>query len=289
MADAWRLLVTAPLGGPPNMAIDEALLRTAAGPAPWPTVRFYAWDRPTVSLGYAQSLDAAVDRAYCAAAGIPLVRRATGGSALLHEPPAREVTYSVTAGAGAFPGADDVLETYRVVGRGLAAGFARLGAAVEVVDVARARRGAAAPAFCFARTGAYEIAAAGKKLVGSAQRRRAGAFLQHGAVLLSVDRARLEAVFPGTRAGTADLTTLETLLGRSPGFDEVVAALAAGLASALGAPLSRAGLTEGEARLADRLVIDKYGTAAWTERGELDEPGAVPARGGGEECRGARR
>lgn len=288
MTGAWRLLVTAPLDGPTNMAIDEVLLRTAGRSARWPTVRFYAWDRPTVSLGYAQPLDAAVDRAYCAAAGIPLVRRPTGGSALLHEPPAREVTYSVVAGAETFPGADDVLETYRVIGRGLAAGFARLGVAAEVVDVARARRAAAAPAFCFARTGAYEIAAAGGKLVGSAQRRRAGAFLQHGTVLLGVDRARLGAVFPGARVGEPDLTTLATLLGRPPGFDEVVAALAAGLAPALGATLSPGGLSEEEARLADRLATDKYATAAWTERGELDEPVAVPAREGGEGCRGGR-
>jgi len=284
MTGAWRLIVTEALDGPMNMAIDEALLRTARGPAACPTVRFYAWDRPTVSLGYAQSLDAVVDRAYCAGAGIGLVRRPTGGSALLHEPPAREVTYSVAASAEAFPGADDVLETYRVIGRGLAAGFARLGVAVEVVDVARTRRNPAAPAFCFARTGAYEIAAAGKKLVGSAQRRRAGAFLQHGAVLLGVDWAQLRAVFPGVPAAAA-LTTLTTLLGRTPGFDEVVTALAAGLAPALGGTLSPGELTDGEARLADRLVTDKYATAAWTERGEIEEPVAVPAREGGEGCR----
>jgi lipoate-protein ligase A len=288
MTGPWRLLVTAPLDGPTNLAIDETLLRTAGRSPGRPTVRFYAWDRPTVSVGYGQPLDGAVDRAYCAAAGIPLVRRPTGGSALLHEPPRREVTYSVAAGAEAFPGADDVLDTYRVIGRGLAAGFARLGVAVDVVDVARVRRARAVPAFCFARTGAYEIAAGGRKLVGSAQRRRSGAFLQHGAVLLGVDRARLSAVFPEARVGDPGLTTLAALLGRPPGFDEVVAALTEGLAGALGARLSPGGLAEDEIRLAHRLVADKYGTAAWTERGEFDEARAVTARTGGEECRSDR-
>src|SRR5262245_42059911 len=197
MSPAWRLLVTAPLHGPANMALDEALLRSrirASGP---PTVRFYGWRPATVSLGYAQAIDGIVDRARCQALGIGLVRRPTGGSALLHEPPEREVTYSVAARAGSCPGRDDVLESYRVLGVGLAGGLARLGVEARLAPLVRGRRDpAGAPAFCFRRAGAYEIAVGERKLVGSAQRRQRGAFLQHGAVLLGADPVRIRAVFP---------------------------------------------------------------------------------------------
>jgi lipoyl(octanoyl) transferase len=195
MGLTWRLLVTEPLDGATNMALDEALLRGRVRGASGPTVRFYGWRPAAVSLGYAQPLDETVDRARCQALGIGLVRRPTGGSAILHEPPDREVTYAVVAREGDFPGADDVLETYRVIGQGLAAGLARLGVAAELVPLVRARPGPT-PAFCFGRTGAYEIAVGGRKLAGSAQRRQRGCFLQHGSVLQDADAARIRAVFP---------------------------------------------------------------------------------------------
>jgi lipoate-protein ligase A len=266
----FRLLVTAPLDGATNMAIDEALLRARiAGSGP-PTVRLYAWAPPAVSLGYGQPLDGAVDLAACARLGIGLVRRPTGGSAILHEGPAAELTYSVVARAGDFAGAEDLLETYRVLGGGLAAGLRRLGVEAEVVPLARERRGPSPP-FCFTRTGAYEIAVGGRKLLGSAQRRQGGGFLQHGALLLDADPGRLSAVFPGVADLLAGITTVAAVLGRRPGFDEVAEALAAGLASVLG-PLRPGGLSPAEAARAERLVAEKYGTEAWTREGRLPAP-----------------
>ncbi|HEY7142098.1 MAG TPA: lipoate--protein ligase family protein [Methylomirabilota bacterium] len=276
----WRLLVTEPLDGPTNMAVDEALLRSRIRAAGAPTVRFYGWRPATVSLGYAQPLDDTVDRAGCERLGIGLVRRPTGGSAILHEPPEREVTYSVTAGQGDFPGAGDVLETYRVLGQGLAAGLGRLGVAADLVPLVRGRRDPS-PAFCFHRAGTYEIAVGGRKLVGSAQRRQRGSFLQHGTVLLDADSARIRAVFPREPGPAAGMTTLAETLGGSPGFDAVVAALAAGLAEALGAPLAPAGLSPDEVALVEALVAGKYGTEAWTALGRLPEDvGAAGAPAG---------
>src|SRR5262245_48089355 len=234
MGVTWRLLVTEPLDGEETMAVDEALLRARILTSSGPTVRFYGWRPATVSLGYGQPLDETVDRARCASLGIGLVRRPTGGSAILHEPPEHEVTYSVVAREGDFPGADDVLETYRVVGQGLAAGLGRLGVSAEMAPLVRERHaGVGTPAFCFGRAGAYEITVDGRKLVGSAQRRQRGAFLQHGSVLLDADCARIRAVFPRETDPTAPMTTLAAVLGRSPRFDAVVEALAAGLAEAL--------------------------------------------------------
>jgi lipoate-protein ligase A len=264
---SFRLLVTEPLDGASNMAIDEALLRARlTGESP-PTIRFFGWAPPAVSLGYGQALDGAIDLAACLRLGIGLVRRPTGGSALLHETPDAELTYSVVARGGDFPGADDLLETYRVIGTGLAAGLRRLGAAAEVVPLVRQRRGPT-PTFCFARTGSYEIAAGGKKLVGSAQRRQGGGLLQHGSLLLTADPARLRAVFPYVEHPLAGVATLGAVLGRSAGFDEVAAALAAGMAEVLGSLLP-GDLMSAETALVDRLVAEKYGTTEWTHHGRV--------------------
>jgi len=265
MARDWRLVVTEPLDGATNMAMDEAILLGRIRGAGPPTVRFYGWTPATVSLGYGQALDG-VDLDACRRLGLGLVRRPTGGSAILHEPPAREVTYSVVAGSDDFPGADDVLETYRIVGEGLRAGLRRLGVEAEVVPLARARRAGAAPAFCFARAGAYELAAGGRKLVGSAQRRQGGAFLQHGSVLLDADPDRLRAVFPRSDP-LAQITTLAALLGRTPGFDRVRAALSAGLEEAVGRGLVPGGLSDPETADVGRLVAGKYARAEWTRTG----------------------
>jgi lipoyl(octanoyl) transferase len=276
MGPTWRLLVTEPLDGATNMALDEALLRGRVRGSSEPTVRFYGWQPATVSLGYAQALDDTVDRARCAALGVGLVRRPTGGSAILHEPPEREVTYSVVARDGDFPGADDVLETYRVLGQGLAAGLGRLGVAAELAPLVRGRSDRT-PAFCFGRAGAYEIAVDGRKLVGSAQRRQRGCFLQHGSVLLGADLARIRAVFPREADPMAGMTTLAEALGSAATFDAVVEALAAGFGDALGIRLAPAGLAPEESALVDTLVAQKYGTDAWTMLGRLPEEAGAPA------------
>ena len=286
MTSPFRLLVTEPLDGALNMALDETLLEgRLAGTAP-PTLRFFAWAPATVSLGYGQPLDHRIDVAAAAALGIGLVRRPTGGSAILHEGPDLELTYSVTARAGDFEGADDLLETYRFIGGALAAGLQRLSAPVEMVPV-QPSDPAAMPTFCFARTGSYELEVDGLKVVGSAQRRQGTGFLQHGAVMLGAAPDRLRAVFPSERDPLAGMTTLEAVLGRRPGFDETMSALAEGFRTAHSLDLTPGGLDAAEVERAEALVREKYGTERWTRAGRsisaqvVSIPGLTPdtARG----------
>lgn len=266
MSSPFRLLVTAPLDGAANMALDEALLLSRlAGEGP-PTLRFFSWDPPTLSLGYGQPLDGRVDLAAAAQLGLGVVRRPTGGSAILHEGPDLELTYSVTAAAGDFEGADDLLATYQWIGRALEAGLNALGAPVAMVSV-QPSDPRSMPAFCFARTGSYELEAGGRKVVGSAQRRQAAGFLQHGAVMLGADPARLARVFPSSRDPLAGMTTLEAVLGRRPSFDETQARLAEGFRRVHGVTLEPGGLAEGEVARMETLTRDKYGTAEWTRVG----------------------
>jgi lipoate-protein ligase A len=257
----WRLLVTEATDGATNMAIDEVLWRGREAGTACPTLRFYGWAPPTVSLGYSQPLDAEVDRAACQRLGVGLVRRPTGGSAIYHDGPERELTYSVVAAAADLGVAADLLDAYRWIATALLRGLTALGAAAEIVAVPVAR--GPAPAFCFARTGRYEIEADGRKLVGSAQRWRRGVFLQHGAILLGVDEPRLQALFPTTPDPRATLTTLEATLGYRPKFDDVAEALAHAFAEAHGLALRPDGLTEAEAAQVEALVRDKYATESW--------------------------
>lgn len=261
MTRGWRLLVTEPADGATNMAIDEALWRSRqAGEAP-PTLRFFAWAPPTVSLGYGQPLDRHVDLAACRTLGVGLVRRPTGGSAIYHDGPERELTYSVVATAADLGIGADLLETYRWIGAALLRGLQSLGAPAELVPE-RPPDGPV-PAFCFARTGVFEIEVDRRKLVGSAQRRQGESFLQHGAVLLGVDEPRLRTLFPTTRDPLATLTTLEATLGRRPAFDEVAEALTRAFEAEHGLDLRPGGLTDDEAARVETLVTDRYASAAW--------------------------
>jgi lipoate-protein ligase A len=256
MATAWRLLITEPTDGATNMAIDEALWRGRhAGTSP-PTVRFFAWDPPTVSVGYGQPLDRHVDVASCRRLGVGLVRRPTGGSAIYHDGPERELTYCVTATAADLGVGSDLLETYRWIARALVRGVNALGAGAEMIPTGRGL--GPDPAFCFARTGAFEIEAGGKKLVGSAQRRLGTSFLQHGAVLLGVDAERLRELFPTTRDPLATLTTLEAAIGRRPAFDEVARALADAFEAEHQLTLVPGGLSVAETAHVETLVAERY-------------------------------
>jgi lipoate-protein ligase A len=261
-ARTWRLLVTEPTDGATNMAIDEALwLGRRAGASP-PTVRFFAWAPPTVSLGYGQPLDRHVDVAACRHLGVGVVRRLTGGSAIYHAGPERELTYSVVAAADDIGGgARDLLHSYQWIGRALASGLGALGARVAMVGVARGDE--PTPAFCFARTGSCEIEVGGRKLVGSAQRRYGRTFLQHGSILLGVDAARLATIFPTTHDPLATLTTLEAALGHRPKFDDVAQALAAAFEREHGLELRPGGLSADETAAVERLVREKYASEAW--------------------------
>jgi lipoate-protein ligase A len=260
-ARAWRLLVTEPCDGAANMAIDEALWRGRQAATSPPTIRFFAWAPPTVSLGYGQPLDRAIDVAACRRLGVGIVRRPTGGSAIYHDGPERELTYSVIGTAEDLGVGADLLETYRWIGRALLRGLNALGAGAAMVPAAAA--GGLTPAFCFARTGSFEIEVGGRKLVGSAQRRQGTSFLQHGSVLLGVDAPRLRALFPTTRDPLAPLTTLEAAVGRRPTFEEVADALAQAFEAEHGLRLTPGGLTVDESARVEALVADKYATAAW--------------------------
>lgn len=233
----WRWIVTPPADGATNMAVDVALALAVRRGAP-PTVRLYGWAPPCLSLGRHQ-LAADIDRAALADAGVDLVRRPTGGAAVLHDD---ELTYAVALPARALGGPR---AAYRAVHAALAAGLRRLGVAAQLRDAGDAVRPQGA---CFAQTAPGEIVVAGRKLVGSAQAYLRGVLLQHGSLPLAPS-PRAARVF----GAAPPAASLAELLGRRPAWDEVAAALRAGFEEVLSIRLEAASLSAAEAAAAARL------------------------------------
>ncbi len=187
----WRLVIEqTPRSGAANMAVDQAIAEACAAGAAPPTLRFYRWAPPAVSLGRHQPLtdiDADAVRRH----GYEIVRRSTGGRAILHTD---ELTYSV-AGSDKEPRlGGGVMESYLRLSSALVRGLHRLGLEAVEKALGSVRAGPNVSAACFEVPSAYEIVVGGRKLLGSAQSRRAGYVLQHGSLPLKGDITRLVAV-----------------------------------------------------------------------------------------------
>ena len=252
------------------MAVDEAISRGIAEGRVPPTLRFYAWAPPCVSLGRNQPI-AGIDLAQIAALGYQVVRRPTGGRAILHTD---ELTYSLIAPPEHPLMTGYVLDSYLRISHGLVAGLRRLGIAAEEAPGTN-RAGPDVSAACFEVPSAYEIVAGGRKILGSAQARRAKSVLQHGSLPLTGDLTRLvdclalpdEAARSALRASLAGhAATVAELAGRPVSFDEAVEALCAGMAEALGIELVEAELTDQERAWAAEMMRDRYANSEWTER-----------------------
>jgi lipoate-protein ligase A len=246
------------------MAVDEAILRAVAAEQAPPTLRLYAWRPACLSLGRAQPL-ADVDREALHAAGFGLVRRPTGGKAILH---ADELTYSLIAPEKEPRVAGGIVESYRRLSAGLVRALERLGATGIETDRRAEWRAPEGPV-CFEEPSAYEITAGGRKLVGSAQMRAQCVVLQHGAIPLVGDVARICLVLadhPGPAYVHSRATTVEEALGRAIAWDEAAEALAAGFAEALNLHLEPGKLTDAERAWAEELRVEKYAAEEWTGR-----------------------
>jgi lipoate-protein ligase A len=253
----WTLLHTSPLSGAENMALDEALLSRArdSGEA---VFRVYTWAKPTLSFGRNQTATGVYSAERARDRGVGVVRRLTGGRALLHH---REVTYSVTAplSFGA-----SLRESYNRINRLLVDGLRRLGVAVEVAaPVSRALPPTAAP--CFERPSAGELVLDGRKLVGSAQWRDVEAMLQHGSILVEDDQPMVAALATTPLSDVPPAATLAGALGRIPTSVEVADALFTAVRSLECADATILDLDE-PLNAALRVAVHRYRDDRWTWR-----------------------
>ena len=264
----WRLLNTGFSDGATNMAIDEAIMQSVAGKKVPPTLRFYGWDPPCVSVGYAQPLHDETDLEVCRRKGYSWVRRPTGGRAILH---IDELTYSVVAPQGEARVAGDILTSYRRLSLGLVEGLRSLKGDVVQADRMEPTGQIEKSAACFDVPSHYEVTALGRKLVGSAQVRREGVVLQHGALPLKGDASRLADVLDLSEQDRHRLRgklrqraiALDEAVGRIVPFDEAAEALAMGFAKALNLDFEPGVLSPYERATADRLRA-QYSGDEWT-------------------------
>ncbi len=249
------------------MAVDEAILTAVVEGQSPPTIRFYGWSPPCASLGYAQPIASTIDLDACRERGYTWVRRPTGGRAVLH---IDELTYSVVALQGEPRVAGDIVTSYQRLSRGLLVGLEQLGCSVVAADK-QADGAETKSAACFDVPSHYEITVRGRKLVGSAQVRRRGGVLQHGALPLEGDVTRLVDVLAMPLLKRESLRiklagraiALDEALGRSASREEVVSALHDGFAHALNLDLAVGHLTAYEQEVVQRLS-DRYRGKEWT-------------------------
>ena len=258
----WRLIIDrTPQDGAWNMALDEAIMDAVGARESPPTIRFYQWRPPCLSLGKRQPLGG-VDLERCAREGVDVVRRATGGWAILHTD---EMTYSIAVPPD-DPRADGaLLDAYRKLSQGLVAGLGYLGvpAVLNPVVAGGVHNASAA---CFEVPSAYEITAGDRKLIGSAQTRPNGRVLQHGSLPLHGDIARVVSCLSfQTEEERAELaahlreraTTLSDVIGRPVSFDEAAGAMCQGFPLALHLELDEGEPTAAELERAHALAEEK--------------------------------
>jgi lipoate-protein ligase A len=269
----WRLIETAPAPGAWNMALDEAILEAIGHGLVPPTLRLFAWKPPCLSLGYAQPVSD-VDRQALATRGWELVRRATGGRAILHTD---ELTYSVIGPADDPLLAGGVLESYRRIAEALLAALQRLQILAESIPNHKSPSGTEKnkEPVCFEVPSNYEITFYGKKLIGSAQARKQAGVLQHGTLPLCGDLTRITQVlrFPdeASRAFAARrllerAITVESALGRVVTREQAAMAFREAFQERHDIQFETATPTETELARAEELVNEKYAHSSWTGR-----------------------
>ncbi|HWR39654.1 MAG TPA: biotin/lipoate A/B protein ligase family protein [Patescibacteria group bacterium] len=271
----WRLIDSGVADAVTNMAVDEALLLSQQQDGTPPTLRLYGWRPAAVSLGYFQKAAKEIDLDACRERGIDVVRRLTGGRAVLHD---AELTYSITIREDHPLVPPTITASYLMFSNGLAAALRELGAEVQM-SLPRAAYGqsgvkSSGSAACFDAPSHYEITAAGRKLVGSAQVRKDGVLLQHGSILLTFDPEMVAATMKlADREAKSRLAgilarkaiSLGEHLNRTVTAAEVAAAIGRAFGPALGVGLVPGCLTPGEATDSRRLAAEKYSQDAWNQ------------------------
>lgn len=253
------------------MALDETILEAVSeGHAP-PTLRLYRWHPPCLSLGHAQPISD-VDQGRLDTLGWDLVRRPTGGRAILHTD---ELTYSII-GLEADPlFVGGVLESYKQISQALLHALKELGLQVEVHPDSIQPEDQRENPICFQVPSVYEITASGKKIIGSAQLRRKKTILQHGSIPLKGDITRICEVLSFRNEKSRNQAfeslrkqagTIGGLLGSEISWEQAADTLVDGFTQALGMQLTLGEITPSELERAELIFTQRYHNPEWTNR-----------------------
>lgn len=268
----WRVIHSRLHCAADNMAVDEAMLQAhAAGKTP-PTLRLYGWQPAAVSLGYFQKAETEVDLEECRRHSIDIVRRLTGGRAVLHD---NELTYSIVVREDHPLIPATITASYRYLSQGLLAGLKQLGIDAQM-NMPKAAYGQTrrtqASAACFDAPSHYELTAQGRKLAGSAQVRKNGVVLQHGSILLTFNPRLMASLLnlptPEAKDTVARVLSKRAIsageaANREISWAEACEAMVNAFGPALGVELESDTLSSGEQVTARELAASKYSQQSW--------------------------
>jgi lipoate-protein ligase A len=253
--DRWYCIEDGPSSGAANMARDEFLLarvKRLGGP---PVLRLYSFEPPAVTIGYHQDPARILNLELLRRDGIDVVRRITGGRALLH---AGELTYSVVVAQDHRLCRGGLSKTYLAIARGLTAALRRIGVDALVSNGAWERKGDALVSPCLFSVSRHEITAGGKKICASAQRRTSGALIQHGSIFLAPGSERIVRYTAGNWDALGErMTTVTAEAGREVGVGEMKGALREAFAECFGVEYVPLVLSPSEARAIELHARDK--------------------------------
>lgn len=253
MKEIWRLLKTEDNAGAVNMAIDKAVLVSNSNKKVPPTVRFYTWKPPTISIGYFQSLEEEIDLNNCKEFGVDYVRRITGGGAVFHE---EELTYSIIIPESHPQIPKNIMESYGRICGAVIKGLKNLGIESEYKPI-------------------NDIITSGKKISGNAQTRKMKTVLQHGTVLTDVDVDKMFSLLKVPNEKIKDkliadvkerVTSIKHVLGREIPFDDVAKAMKKGFEEEFNVELVEGTLTDEEIDLAKKFEKECFSARDWNHR-----------------------
>ncbi len=274
----WRFISFKRFNAFENMAIDEAIFRQNQRTDALPTLRFYSWSPPSVSLGYFQTTWKEVNVEACRRHCVDIVRRPTGGKAVLHE---NDLTYAVIASEHnpLFP--PDILGTYKIISSCIAEGLSKLGIEAEMEGDGRSYQDNSLRAACFSSPSRYELLAKKKKICGSAQLRSKGIFLQHGSILVDFDPFKTCALLLPqhgdrtwqTKKLRGSVTSIYEQIGAPVPVESICHVMKKSFEKKLDIKLVEGCLTPEEDSLKLRLMNDKYMNDKWNMEGKVASDG----------------
>jgi lipoyl(octanoyl) transferase len=253
--DTWRL-IHHPNGDPYwNMAVDEELLRSVATGQSPPTVRFYGWNVPTISLGRYQDIEGSLDQEFCRSRGIPIVRRPTGGRAVFHD---SEITFSIVRENSG----GSVQDSYRQLSKAVIDALLELGVPAHPFGSSSDSARMSAVPDCFDLKASFEVAVDGAKVFGCAQYRSDAAILQQNSLRIKHPAADNLNAF--VRVGSREHGHCITDFAEK---DAIIASLSRSIERNFGKSLAAAPLSETEGLIATTLASHKYRTDLWNLNG----------------------
>lgn len=260
MSATWRLIQSGGCGAAYNMALDEAIaccVRKGVSP---PALRLYTWETKSLTLGCSQRISD-IDVKYCESKNIPVVRRPTGGRAILHDD---ELTYSFSMGSDRELFPKGLLGSYEKIGCAFSLALKKVGVFAEAKKRREKGKVLSGSPLCFQSSSFAEILVNGKKILGSAQKRWVEGFLQQGAMPFSYNEDEMRRIFGIDK--TEGLTRCMTGLRKeAPGVDEAAIrnAIAASFEEIFNVTLLPSLPLEEEIALARELEGRKYRQPEW--------------------------